>query len=233
MIRVLICDDHAIVRAGLAQVLSGHGDLEVVAEADSGSAVIRTLRSRHVDILLLDIALPNRDGLDVLKQLRTEFPGLPVLMLSTYPESQYATRCLKLGAHGYLNKSADPDLLLSAVRKVAAGGSYVSPEVAESLALSMRRETHRFRHETLSRREYQVFSLISSGRSLADMAASLNLSPNTVSTYRARVMEKLGTQNDVETALYAMRHRLLGDCEVQGDGVGMPIPESVAGRQRA
>lgn len=215
MIRLLICDDHAIVRAGLAQMLAGVSDFRVAAEAGDGPQAMRFLREGGIDALLLDIALPGRDGLDVLKQVRSEFPRLPVLMLSTYPEKQYAMRCLQLGADGYLNKSADPEQVVAAIRKVVGGGRYVTPSVAESLASALRREGQRPAHESLSKREYQVFCQIACGRSLSQIAELLSLSPNTVSTYRARVMEKIGTNNDVETALYAMRHRIAVDGGVE------------------
>lgn len=221
MIRLLICDDHAIVRAGLAQMLAGVGDFRVAAEASDGPQAMRLLREGGIDALLLDIALPGRDGLDVLKQVRCEFPQLPVLMLSTYPEKQYALRCLQLGADGYLNKSADPEQVVQAIRKVVSGGRYITATLAESLAGAVRRETARPQHELLSQREYQVFCQIAAGRSLSQIAELLRLSPNTVSTYRARVMEKIGTHNDVETALYAVRHRLSIDgCDDRP--VGLP-----------
>ncbi len=215
MIRLLICDDHAIVRAGLAQMLAGVSDFRVAAEASDGPQAMRFLRDGGIDALLLDIALPGRDGLDVLKQVRSEFPRLPVLMLSTYPEKQYAMRCLQLGADGYLNKSADPEQVVVAIRKVVGGGRYITSSVAESLASALRREVERPPHESLSKREYQVFCQIASGRSLSQIAELLSLSPNTVSTYRARVMDKISTHNDVETALYAVRHRIAVDGGVE------------------
>lgn len=209
MIRLLICDDHAVVRQGLKQILADIPDLIVAGEAADGPAAIQCMRAGGIDVVLLDIALPGRDGLDVLKQARQEFPQLPVLIVSTYPEKQYALRCLRLGAGGYLNKGADPAELIGAIRKVADGGMYVSPAVAESLALALRHESERPPHELLSQREYQVFTLIAAGKTLGQIAATLSLSSNTVSTYRARIMEKLHTHNDVETALYAVRHQLV------------------------
>ena len=210
MIRLLICDDHAIVRQGLRQILADVPDLYVAGEAADGVQALRQMRAGGIDVALLDIALPGRDGLDVLKQAQGEFPKLPVLMISTYSERQYALRCLRLGAAGYLNKGADPSELIAAIRKVASGGLFVSPAVAETLAGAMRRDAERAPHELLSAREYQVFTLIAAGKPVAQIAGVLSLSPNTVSTYRARIMEKIGTQNDVETALYAVRHRLIG-----------------------
>jgi len=209
MIRLLICDDHAIVRQGLRQILADAADISVLAEAGDGPAAIQGLRRGDIDVLLLDIALPGRDGLDVLKQIHQEFPKLPVLIVSTYPEKQYALRSLRLGAAGYLNKGADPAELIAAVRKVAQGGMFVSPTVAETLASAMRKDNGQSPHELLSPREYQVFMHIAEGKTLTEIAAQLSLSLNTVSTYRARIMEKIETHNDVETALYAVRHHLV------------------------
>lgn len=210
MIRLLICDDHALVREGLKQILADAPDLSIVGEAADGPEAVRLVRRGGFEVVLLDIALPGRDGLDVLKQIRGEHPKLPVLIVSTYPEKQYALRCLRLGAAGYLNKGADPAELITAIRKVAGGGLFVSPSVAESLAGAMRKDAGvQPPHELLSPREYQVFVQIAAGKSLSQIALSLSLSLNTVSTYRARIMEKIDTQNDVETALYAVRHHLL------------------------
>ena len=210
-IRVLIGDDHRIVREGLKQVLgdlsNGAPEIVVCAEAQTGPEVLERVASLQggegVDVVLLDIALPERDGLDVLQALRAAWPALPVLMLSTYPERQYAVRCIKLGAAGYLNKSADADAMVAAVRKAAAGGIYVSAATAEALAAAVSRATAT---ETLSHREHQVFRLLASGHSVSEIGAQLGLAANTVSTYRARILEKTGTKNDVELALYAERH---------------------------
>lgn len=209
MIRLLICDDHALVRRGLRQIFTDVPGMCVASEAADGPEAIRQLRREPIDIALLDIALPGRDGLDVLKQVRQEFAQLPVLIVSTYPEKQYALRCLRLGACGYLNKGADPAEFVTAVRKIAQGGMYVSPAVAETLALAIRHDSAQPPHELLSPREYQVFTLIAAGKTLTQAAEALSLSLNTVSTYRSRIMEKIGTQNDVETALYAVRHHLV------------------------
>jgi len=208
MIRLLICDDHLIVRQGLKQILADTPDIEVAAEASSGCEALRLARQGGIDVVLLDIAMPNRDGLETLKQFRGELPRLPVLMLSTYPDKQYAVRCLKLGASGYLNKSADTDQLLEAVRKAANGGVFVTTAQAEALAVSLSTRPDQQPHEFLSDREYQVLRLIATGQSIAQIAAQLSLSPNTVSTYRARICEKTGTRNDVEIALYAVRQGL-------------------------
>ncbi len=210
MIGVLIGDDHRIVREGLKQVLADADDITVLAEAQTGPDVILQVQNaggaEGLDLVLLDVALPERDGLDVLQELRRRWPTLPVLMLSTYPERQYAVRCIKLGAAGYLNKSADPDDMLAAVRKAAGGGIYVSQATAEALAAAVGGSAGRSGPEALSHREHQVFRLLTAGSSVGEIGAQLGLAPNTVSTYRARILEKTGTKNDVELALYAERH---------------------------
>jgi two-component system, NarL family, invasion response regulator UvrY len=218
MIRILIGDDHRIVREGLKQVLADAPDVSVLAEAQSGSQVLAQVDalggSAGLDLVLLDIAMPEQDGLEVLQILCRAHPTLPVLMLSTYPEKQYAVRCIKLGAGGYLNKSADPDDMVAAVRKVAAGGMYVTPDTAEALAAAMASAGRSGATaqavvagvDALSHREYQVFRLLSMGQTVSEIGAQLKLAPNTVSTYRARILEKTGTKNDVELALYAFQH---------------------------
>jgi len=217
MIRVLICDDHQIVRQGIRQMLADAADIVLAAEADNGPAALKLVREANdggpadarLNVVLMDIAMPHRDGLDVLRQLRGEFPRLPVLMLSTYPDKQYAVRSLKLGAAGYLNKSADSETMTGAIRKVAAGGLFITPTVAEQLASTISSgRAHGADaplHERLSHREYQVFRLLASGSSVGEIADQLVLSSNTVSTYRARILEKTGARNDVELALYAVR----------------------------
>lgn len=209
-IRVLLADDHRIVREGLKQVLADAPDIEVRAEAARGDEALDTVArlegNAGLDVVLLDIAMPGRDGLEVLQALRQAWPRLPVLMLSTYPERQYAVRCIKLGAAGYLNKGADADEMIAAVRKVAAGGNYVTATTAEALAVAVASASTRSGPEALSHREYQVYRLLTSGHTVSEIGAQLNLAPNTVSTYRARILEKTGTKNDVELALYAERH---------------------------
>ena len=208
-IKVLLGDDHRIVREGLKQVLADDPEIEVRAEATHGQEVLDAVQAlggpAGLDVVLLDIAMPGRDGLDVLQSLRSLWPQLPVLMLSTYPERQYAVRCIKLGAAGYLNKSADPDVIIAAVRKVAAGGVFVTPITADALASAVGGASGKAGAEALSHREHQVFRLLILGRSVSEIGAQLQLAPNTVSTYRARILEKTGTRNDVELALYAER----------------------------
>ena len=213
-VKILIGDDHRIVREGLKQVLADAPEIEVVAEAETGPDILQRVDAlggdSGLDAVLLDIALPDRDGLDVLQALKKSWPRLAVLMLSTYPEKQYAVRCIKLGAAGYLNKSAHPDDMIAAVRKVAAGGVYVSAIAAEALASAVGNSATKTGGgggtESLSHREHQVFRLLTAGKSVGEIGAQLNLAPNTVSTYRARILEKTGTRNDVELALYAERH---------------------------
>jgi len=209
-LRVLIGDDHRIVREGLKQILADAPDVQVVAEAQTGPEVLQQVTALQgragLDLVLLDIALPGIDGLDVLQALKRDHPRLPVLMLSTYPEKQYAVRCIKLGASGYLNKSADPDDMLAAVRKVAGGGVFLTPATAEALATAVGQGSAQAGPEALSHREHQVYRLLTQGQTVSEIGAQLGLAPNTVSTYRARVLEKTGAKNDVELALYAERH---------------------------
>ncbi len=206
-VRVLLGDDHKIVREGLKMVLADDPAVQVVAEADTGPAVldaVQTLQGpQGIDVVLLDIAMPGMDGLDVLQALKRDWPGLPVLMLSTYPEKQYAVRCIKLGASGYLNKSTDPDALIAAMHRVAAGGMHVTPTTAEALASLVSQGRTKTGIEVLSHREHQVYLLLTQGHTVTEIGAQLSLAPNTVSTYRARILEKTGTKNDVELALYA------------------------------
>ncbi|MES2611143.1 MAG: response regulator transcription factor [Pseudomonadota bacterium] len=218
-VRVLIGDDHRIVREGLKQVLgdpaNGLPDIVVAAEATHGQEVLDQVAAlggtAGIDLVLLDIAMPGMDGLEVLQALRKAWPALAVLMLSTYPERQYAVRCIQMGAAGYLHKSADPDDMVAAVRKVAAGGRYLTEATAQALAGAVER-TGVVRAaqqgmpagvDALSYREHQVFRLLTAGQSVGEIGAQLKLAPNTVSTYRARILEKTGARNDVELALLA------------------------------
>ena len=210
-VRVMIVDDHRIVREGLRQVLADYEGVQVVADAAHGGEAMHWLRASRdaVDVVLLDIALPGRDGLEVLAQLRAEFAGLPVLMLSTYPDNQFAVRCIRAGAAGYLNKSADPDDIVAGLRKAASGGRYLTAAVADLLANAVSEVSAQAPHELLSQREHQVFRLLAQGQSVGQIASLLNLSSNTVSTYRARILEKTGVRNDVELALYAVRQQVV------------------------
>ena len=200
--KILIGDDHRIVREGIKQLLTDAPDIEVVAEADTGPSILASVDALQGSVglqaVLLDIALPGRDGMDVLQALKKNWPQLPVLMLSTYPEKQYAVRCIRLGASGYLNKSANPDDMIAAVRKVASGGMYVTSAVAEALATAMAPTSGKLGLDALSHREHQVYRLLTAGRSVGEIGAQLALASNTVSTYRQRILEKTGTKNDVE-----------------------------------
>lgn len=208
MVRVFIADDHAVVRQGLKQIISEAHDMQVVGEAGSGHETLQLLKRSECNVVLLDISMPDRNGIDTLKQIRKNFPDLAVLMLSMHPEDQYAIRALKAGAAGYLSKHCAPSQLVAAIRQVAKGKKCISPALSEQL-LTMVVSGERPVHETLSDREYQTMILIASGKTLAEIAAELCLSAKTVSVYRARVLEKMKLKNNTELAYYAIRNRLV------------------------
>ena len=209
MIRVLIVDDHAIVRRGLRELLSDEFPGAAFGEASDARQAMDQLRKKEWDVALLDITLSGKSGLDLLKELKVEWPKLPVLVLSGHPEDQFAVRVLKAGAGGYMTKESAPEELAKAIRKVLAGGRYVSPALAEKLALGVRKDPRRAPHETLSDREYEVMSRIASGKTVKEIAEELLLSAKTISTYRARVLEKLGVRNSAEIVQYAIRNGLV------------------------
>lgn len=209
MIRVLVVDDHPIVREGLKQILSDTEDILVVDEADSGQDVLNSIARNNYDVVLLDISMPGRDGLEVLRELKQQKPRLPVLILSMYPEEHYAVRVLRSGASGYLTKSSAPDELISAIRKVASGRKYISSTLAERLTYELDRDADKPVHEALSDREYQVMHMISTGKSVKEIAEELGLSVKTVSTYRSRIMEKMNMKNNAEIVLYAVQNKLI------------------------
>ena len=209
MIRVIIVDDHAIVRRGVRQIVAEHPGIEVVAEAGDYAELTAFLRDHDCDVVLLDIALPGKNGIEILKSLRERHPKIRVLMFSTYPEDQYAVRALKAGASGYVNKSSAPEKLAEAIQQVAQGRRYITPEVAESLAASLSEPESRKPHELLSDREFQTLRLIASGRKLSEIADELAISPKTVSVYRARVLEKLKLRTNTELARYAVANELV------------------------
>jgi DNA-binding NarL/FixJ family response regulator len=209
MIRIAIADDHAIVRRGMRQVVAEGGDIEVVGEAADYADLMRLLRERECDVLLLDIAIPGKNGIEILKAVHARYPRMRVLILSMYPEEQYALRALRAGAAGYLTKSSATESLLEAIRQVAAGRRFITPGSAEALAASIAEPAGRPPHELLSDREFQVLRLIAAGRKLSEVAAELALSPKTVSVYRARVLEKLKLRSNADLARYAVEHRLL------------------------
>jgi DNA-binding NarL/FixJ family response regulator len=211
MIRVLIADDHTILREGLKQLLLAAGDLEVVGEARDGNEVMQQVRALDFAVLLLDMSMPGRSGVDLIKLVKAEKPRLRVLVLSMHQEHQYAVRAIKAGASGYLTKESAATQLVTALRKVAAGGAFISAEVAEQLALDAMPHSDGPPHATLSDREYQVFNLLVAGKSVTDIATQLNLSGKTVSTHKARLMEKLCVSNGAELIHYALKHRLVDD----------------------
>ena len=210
MIRVLIADDHAVVREGLKGIVAQNADMVVVGEAGTGHEVLEFVRARECDVLLLDLSMPGKDGLDTLKELRLMSPRLPVLILSIYPEDQYAVRLLRAGASGYLTKDSAPEELVAAIRKVSRHGRYVSASLAERLASLLDSPDDRAPHERLSDREYRVMIMIASGKTVGEVADSLCLSVKTVSTYRARALEKMDMKTNAEFAYYAMKQGLLG-----------------------
>jgi len=208
-IRVLIADDHAIVRQGFKQIFSETEDLVVAGEAEDGVEALQIARQNEWDVFLLDISMPNRNGIDTLKQLKREFPKLPVLILSMHPEEHYALRALKAGASGYLTKQSAPDQLVTAIRQVAQGKKYVSPGVAQQLAAAIAEDSDKLPHERITDREYQVLVMIAQGKPLTQIAEDLNLGVATVSTYRARLLEKMGLKSTAELIHYGLRHGLV------------------------
>ena len=211
MIRVLLCDDHALIRRGIRDTLSDAHDIEVLGEASDYGELRALLRQHPCDVLVLDINLPGRSGLDALHALKDEGSPIKVLIVSMYPEDQYALRALRAGAHGYVNKGGDPQLLVQAVHTVAQGRKYVTPEIAQMLVESLTTPSVQNLHDKLSDRELQTLVKIASGKRLSDIAGELMLSPKTVSVYRARVLEKLQLGNNSELTVYAIRHGLVGD----------------------
>lgn len=209
MIKILIADDHPVVRQGLKQVLADEPDIKVAGEAANASEVLEKVRKERCDVVLLDVTMPGRGGLEALKDLRREHPKLPVLILSMHPEDQFGLRVLKAGASGYLTKDSAPDELVKAIRKVCGGGKYISESLAEQLAVHLDASEPTAPHESLSDREYQVMCLIASGKRVGDIAKELSLSVKTISTYRLRVLEKMALRTNAELTRYAIEHRLI------------------------
>jgi DNA-binding NarL/FixJ family response regulator len=209
MIRVLIADDHPIVRQGLRQILSEIPDMEVAGVAANAQETLDQVRTGEWDVLVLDITMPDRSGFDILKELKHEQPHLPVLILSIHAEEQLAVRVLKVGASGYLTKENAPGELVKAIRKVMEGGKYISLELAETLAVGLDMVSDRPRYKALSDREFQVMQMMASGKTLAEIAEELSLSAKTVSTYRTRLMEKMKLKTNAEIIRYAIEHGLI------------------------
>jgi DNA-binding NarL/FixJ family response regulator len=213
MIRIVIADDHTIVREGLKHVLSAASDLTVVAEAQNGHEVLQRVRQLEFDVLLLDMSMPGKSGIELIKQVRAEKPKLRVLVLSMHQEQQYAVRAVKAGASGYLTKESASAQLVQAIRKVAGGGAFITEAVAEQLALGAMPQTDGPPHRALSDREFQVFRALVAGRTVTGIAQELKLSVKTVSTHKARIMEKMNMSNPAELIYYAIRHGLVDDPE--------------------
>lgn len=207
MLKILIADDHPVVRKGLKQILADEQDIAVVGEARNDGEVMNLIHAHAWDAVVLDITMPGRGGMELLSEIKRMYPKLPVLMLTIHPEDQYAVRAFKEGASGYMNKESAPEELVGAIRKVIRGGKYVSTTLAEKLASTLGAETPD--HDGLSIREYQVMLLIASGRTISQIAEEMALSVKTISTYRTRILEKMGMTNNVELTRYAMKNRLV------------------------
>jgi DNA-binding NarL/FixJ family response regulator len=209
MIKLMMVEDHPIVRRGLRDIISEHADIEVKTEAERGEVALRAFRERgHYDVVLLDIALPDQNGLDVLKQLRALDRQVRVLILSAYPEEQYAIRALRAGAVGYLTKASAPDELVAAIRRVMTGGKYITPSLAERLATEIGPDNVVASHTDLSDREFQVLCMLGGGQTVTEIAEALTLSPKTISTYRTRVLRKLNLETTAQLIHYAVAHGL-------------------------
>jgi two-component system invasion response regulator UvrY len=209
MLRILIADDHPVFRQGLKQIIAETPDMVVTDEATDGWEALKKARAGCCDVVLLDISMPSRNGIDVLVQLKKEKPRLPILMLSMHPEEQYAVRALKEGASGYLTKESAPDELIQAIRKASTGGKYVSSFLAERLASILNTRSEELPHETLSAREYQVMCMIGSGKKVTEIAKEMSLSVKTISTYRSRILEKMKMKNNAELTRYAINNSLI------------------------
>ena len=209
MIRVLLADDHPIVRAGLKEILADTGDITVAGEATNGQEVMARVRGQDYDVAVLDMSMPGRSGIELIKQVNDEKPKLRILVLTMHSEEQYAVRAFKAGASGYLTKDSAAEQLVAAIRKIAAGGAYVSPETAERLALGASPRAEAAPHTLLSDREFQVLQLIAGGKTVGEIARRLALSVKTVSTHKTRILQKMGLANQAELIRYALEHKLL------------------------
>jgi len=207
LLKILVVDDHPVVRRGLKQILTEEPDIELVGEAETSGEVLDLIHTHDWDAVVLDITMPGRGGLDILKELKREHPRLPVLILSVHPEDQYAVRVLKEGAAGYMNKECAPEELTGALRKIIRGGKYVSLALAEKLAFML--ESQAPLHDSLSTREYQVMLMLASGKTLSQIAEEMSLSIKTIATYRARILEKMNMKNNAEMIHYAIKHNLV------------------------
>jgi DNA-binding NarL/FixJ family response regulator len=218
MIKVLLADDHAIVRAGLKEILADTGDIVVAGEATNGQEVLARVRGQDFDVAVLDMSMPGRSGIELIKLVKDEKPLLRILILSMHSEHQYAVRAVKAGASGYLTKESAADELVAAIRRIAAGGAYVSPETAERLVHESAPRAGAAPHTLLSDREFQVFQLIAAGKSITEIARLLSLSVKTVSTHKTRIMEKMNLANPAELIRYALEHKLLDEMPGSSQG---------------
>ncbi|MDQ2818887.1 MAG: response regulator transcription factor [Pseudomonadota bacterium] len=209
MIRIAIADDHTIMREGLKRILDGALDIEIVGEATNGFEVLALVRQGGFDLLLLDLSMPGRSGVELIRQVRSESAKLAILILTMHEEEQYAVRAIRAGAQGYLTKESAGTPLVGAIRKVASGRPYISTEVAEQLALNIMAPNEQLLHKQLSDREFEVFSLLVGGKSITEIANNLHLSVKTVSTHKTRIMQKMGMNSLSEMVQYAVAHRLL------------------------
>lgn len=211
MIRVLLADDHAIVRAGLKEILADTGDMTVAGEATNGQEVMAQIRAQDFDVAVLDLSMPGRSGIELIKQVKDEKPRLRILVLTMHSEEQYAVRALKAGASGFLTKETAADQLVAAIRRIAGGGAYVSPQTAERLVLDAAPRADAAPHTLLSDREFQVLQMIAGGSTVGDIAKKLSLSVKTVSTHKTRILHKMGLANQAELIRYALEHKLFDD----------------------
>lgn len=209
MIKVLLADDHALLRGSLKQLLEDTGYIQVVAQAGDYSEIISAIAKHAVDVAILDISMPGKNGVDVVKILKDKKPDIKILMLSMHPEDQYAVRSLKAGASGYLTKNTAPEKLVDAIQVIAAGRKYITPELAESLASHLTEDTDKPLHSTLSDREFETIRMIASGKKLSEIASEMALSPKTVSVYRARILEKMRMKTNGELTKYALENGLV------------------------
>jgi DNA-binding NarL/FixJ family response regulator len=213
VIRVLVADDHAIVRDGLRRILESTDDLVVAAEATNGFEVIERVRAGGFDLVLLDLSMPGKSGMELIRQVKAEAPKLPVLVLTMHEEEQYAVRAIRAGASGYLTKECASGQLVAAIRKVAAGRLFISPGVAEQLALEIMPSPDELPHRSLSDREFEIFELLVAGRSVTDIGEQLHLSVKTVSTHKTRIMEKMALDNSAALVRYALENKLLDESD--------------------
>ena len=213
MIRIVIADDHTLMREGLKRILEGHDEITVVDEAVDGFGVLSLVRKGGFDLLLLDLSMPGRSGIDLIRQIRSETSKLPILVLTMYEEVQYAVRSIRAGAQGYLTKESAGSQLVTAIKRVASGRPYISMEVAEQLALDIMTPEKELPHKQLSNREFEIFNLLASGKSITEIGAQLHLSVKTVSTHKSRILTKMGMHSLAEIVQYAVAHHLLAPFE--------------------